>query len=47
MSRLGDREIPAPVLNQYLPRASGTRADEVLLSAVESVLETYEAACLG
>lgn len=43
--RLSGRDIPAPVLAQYLPHATGTRSEEVLVSAIMDVLEKYEAAC--
>jgi D-tagatose-1,6-bisphosphate aldolase subunit GatZ/KbaZ len=47
LSRLRGKEIPAPVLGQYLPNATGGSAEEVLLSAVGRILQQYEAACCG
>lgn len=47
LSRLRGKEIPAPVLGQYLPNATGGSAEEVLLSAVGRILLQYEAACCG
>lgn len=44
-TRLGDTHIPGPVLGQYLPQVNGERFEEMLLSAVDIVLEKYQAAC--
>ena len=45
LARLRGKQIPAPVLGQYLPYATGGRAEDVLVSAVERILRKYEAAC--
>ena len=47
IERLVGKPSPAPVIGQYLPRVTGNGADEVLLAAVEVVLNQYETACLG
>ena len=46
-ARLAGKRIPAPVLGQYLPRVNEEHFERVLLSAVENVLEKYQAACFG
>ena len=45
MDRLAGRHIPAPVLAQYVPNATGTQPEEILVSAITNILEKYEAAC--
>ena len=45
MSRLEGRGIPPPVLEQYLPGATGATAHEILLDVVSRVLRIYRAAC--
>lgn len=47
LARLRSKQIPAPVLAQYLPNVPVGNAEEVMLSAVEQVLRKYEAACAG
>ena len=51
MTRLGGREIPAPLAAQYLPHVSATDAPRdahgLLLGAVTRVLDRYEAAAGG
>ncbi|MCB1448890.1 MAG: class II D-tagatose-bisphosphate aldolase, non-catalytic subunit [Nitratireductor sp.] len=46
--RLGEREIPAPVLHQYFPelgiRSEPATAHDLLLGSVRQVLELYEKA---
>ncbi len=44
-SRLDGTHIPAPVLGQYLHQVAGEEFEEILLSAVDIVLTTYQAAC--
>ena len=44
-SRLEGRNIPQPVLGQFLPNADGATVDDILISAVGNILDTYEAAC--
>lgn len=54
LSRLGDREIPAPLVSQYLARVYPKVADgdipatasALLIAAVTAVLEDYERACV-
>jgi D-tagatose-1,6-bisphosphate aldolase subunit GatZ/KbaZ len=47
MSRLDGREIPAPVLRQYLTGVSGSTAHDILIDAVGRVLRIYRAACVA
>ena len=47
MARLAGKQVPAPVVGQYLPHITGTDAEEILLTAVEFILQKYEAACKG
>lgn len=47
MTRLAGKQIPAPVVGQYLSHITGSDADEILLEAVEFILGKYEAACTG
>lgn len=47
MARLKGRDVPAPLLSQYLPGAKGARADDILLSAVDTILDKYERAVAG
>lgn len=47
MARLAGKQVPAPVIGQYLPRVAGTDAEEIPLAAVEFILRKYEAACSG
>lgn len=46
-ARLAGKRIPAPVIGQYLPQVNEEQFERVLLSAVENVLEKYEASCFG
>ncbi|RYH09302.1 D-tagatose-bisphosphate aldolase, class II, non-catalytic subunit [Tropicimonas sp. IMCC6043] len=46
MERLSGREIPDPVLHQYVPAApTGGDAEQILVNAVQEVLRIYERAC--
>lgn len=45
-SRIGDKEIPAPLLSQYLPNVSPDSFDGMLIQAVTNVLEAYASATL-
>lgn len=44
MARLDGRDIPAPVLGQYLPGATGGTAHDILVDAVGRVLRLYDGA---
>ncbi len=47
MARLAGKQVPAPVVGQYLPHITGSNAEEILLTAIEFILRKYEAACTG
>ncbi len=47
MARIAGKQVPAPVVGQYLPHITGSDAEEILLTAVEFILRKYEAACTG
>jgi D-tagatose-1,6-bisphosphate aldolase subunit GatZ/KbaZ len=44
-SRLAGVDVPAPVMEQYLPGLPAGSADDVLITAVQRVLRIYDAAC--
>jgi D-tagatose-bisphosphate aldolase class II non-catalytic subunit len=48
LGRLEGRDIPAPVLSQYVQHVAGvTNAKEILVAAVQNILRCYERACYG
>ena len=47
MARIAGKQVPAPVVGQYLPHITGSDAEEILLTAVEFILRKYEAAFTG
>ncbi|NVK07386.1 MAG: class II D-tagatose-bisphosphate aldolase, non-catalytic subunit [Marivivens sp.] len=45
-SRIGNKNIPAPLLSQYLPNVSRDSFDGMLIQAVTNVLEVYDRATI-
>lgn len=45
LDRLDGRDIPGPVLSQYLPRAVPGPAQDIVVAAVQEVLRLYDRAC--